>query len=570
MPRSKKTKRLFCPSCGKYKAYTSFNAGSEICVACTRRAVEANTEKVDPRIKAELAGRELARRRFEHFVRRVKPNYKYGWCHVDISHRLQTFMERVERGENPWLLIKMPPRHGKSEQVSRLFPSYVFGRHPEWEVIHTSYAQSLPEEFSREIRDRLRSPEYQALFPQTKLHVDFQSIDAWRVADGGGYTAAGVGGGIIGKGAHVLIIDDPVKNVEEADSQILRDSTWKWLTSVASTRLAPGGGVLIIMQCWHEDDVAGRVEQLLAAGHDGFQLEVVSYAALAETDEWLPLPQYDHLRPYAVEERKDAILVRRQGEALHPERYTAKYLNSQKGLLTDREWSALYQQKPIPDGGIMFRPEQFRLSPEAPNTAFFTPIVLQAWDFAISTKTTANWTVGTCGLLLPGDILEVVDIRRFRSGDDREIVNEIIGFAQAWFSKTLVVGVEDGQIWKSIKGDFEREQHAARGIALTELVPLTDKVARARPLQARFQRSRILFRQGLALYEQAKRELLRFPGTKDDDCVDSLAWLAQLALTVAPPAIVGVGRARTHPSWRDELSKEMLARVRGSLSHLSA
>lgn len=497
----------------------------------------------------------------------MKAHYQFGWVHLDIAYRLQKFMEAVERKENPWLLIKMPPRHGKSEPVSRLFPPFIFGRHPEWEIIHTSYAVSLPEEFSREIRDLLRTNEYRALFPQTELHPDFQSIDAWRVKKyGGGYVAAGVGGGIIGKGAHVLIIDDPVKNAEEADSQLVRDGTWKWLTSVASTRLAPGGGVLIIMQCWHEDDAAGRVEQILGR-EGGFNLEVVSYSALAEEDEWLPLPAYNHLVDRAKRAEPDKILIREKGEALHPERYTAKYLNSQKQLLTDREWSALYQQKPIPEGGLLFRPEQFMLS-DPPKPAFYNPVILQTWDFAISEKETANWTVGACGLLLPGDILYVCDMRRFRTGDNREITSEILGFAEAWRGPNMLVGVEDGQIWKAIRMDVERESQARRPFTLVELKPLTDKVARARPLQARFQRGRIQFAKGLVLFDQAKRELLGFPGMKDNDCVDALAWLAQLALTVSPPT-VRIGKQKKQESWRDQL-KTLARRQGGALSHLAA
>jgi hypothetical protein len=177
--------------------------------------------------------------------------------------------------------------------------------------------------------------------------------------------------------------------------------------------------------------------------------------------------------------------------------------------------------------------------------------------------------VGACGLLLPGDILEIVDIRRFRSDDDQEIAAEICGLAQAWFNSTISVGVEDGQIWKAIKKDVEREaQKAARAFALVELRPLTDKKARAKPLQARFQRGRISFRQGLTLYEQARRELLRFPGAKDDDCVDALAWLAQLALTVQPPQLRGVQKRAVRKSWRDELATQQRRGV--ALSHLAA
>ena len=149
--------------------------------------------------------------------------------------------------------------------------------------------------FSRKVRQLLREPTYKTAF-QTRLDPDSQSAEAWLTSDGGGYVAAGVGGGITGKGAHILLIDDPVKNREDAESQNNRDANWDWYTSTAYTRLAPGGGVLVILTRWHDDDLAGRL--LKAASEGGDHWEVVKYPALAEEDEEF----------------------REAGAALHPER----------------------------------------------------------------------------------------------------------------------------------------------------------------------------------------------------------------------------------------------------------
>ena len=200
----------------------------------------------DPSIQ-ELAKRTLARRGLLGFIQRFKPKYDAGWVHKDICRRLERFMKDVEDGKEPRLLLMMPVRHGKSEIASRHFAPWVLGKHPDWEIIAASGAQSLAMSFSRYIRDLVRDPSYQAVFPTMRLDPSSQSVENWNSTSGGGYLAAGIGTMITGRGAHILIIDDPVKDAEAADSQGQRDATWEWYMSTAYTRLAPGGGVLGIM-----------------------------------------------------------------------------------------------------------------------------------------------------------------------------------------------------------------------------------------------------------------------------------------------------------------------------------
>lgn len=195
----------------------------------------------------ELALRTLARRRFLPFVQRFRPKYLAGWVHEDICRRLERFMLDVEQGKEPRLLLMMPPRSGKSELGSRHFPPWVLGHHPDWEIIAASHTSSLTLSFSRYIRDLIRDPAYQALFPNMRLDPSSQSVENWNTLSGGGYLAAGVGTGITGRGAHILLLDDLVKDIEAADSVTIRENTWEWYASTAYTRLAPGGGVLGIM-----------------------------------------------------------------------------------------------------------------------------------------------------------------------------------------------------------------------------------------------------------------------------------------------------------------------------------
>jgi len=199
-----------------------------------------------------LAKRILARRRLLQFVQLTHGNYDAGWVHDDICRRLERFSADVAAKKSPRLMLLTAPRHGKSELASIRFPAWHLGQHPEHEIINVGYNLELPMIFSRKVRELARDSAYQSVFPGMELNPDSQSIEKWSTTKGGGFLAAGVGGGITGKGAHILIIDDPIKNQEEADSVEVRNKLLDWYQSTAYTRLAPGGGILLI-QCMTGD-----------------------------------------------------------------------------------------------------------------------------------------------------------------------------------------------------------------------------------------------------------------------------------------------------------------------------
>ena len=501
----------------------------------------------------ELAIRALCRRRLLPFVQRFRPKYLAGWVHEDICRRLERFVRAVEAGESPRLLLLLPPRSGKSELGSRNFPPWVLGQHPDWEIIAASHTQSLTLSFSRYVRDLVRDPAYKAIYPDLILDPASQSIENWNTLQGGGYMAAGVGTGISGRGCHILVIDDVVKDAEAADSVTIRENTWEWYISTAYTRLAPGGGVLGILTHWHEDDWAGRIQEVMKSG-EGDVFEVVKYPAINEEGDEYILPD-DTIKQFPPESDlppEGSRLTRLRGTAIHPARYTtAMMLKIKNNLVSSglkRVWNALYQQNPVPDDGAYFTKEMLRWYTHPPRREDM--FVYQAWDFAITEKNDSDWTVCCTLGQDEQDNLYVLHILRFRSGDGNAIVDDILD--QFELFKPDLIGFEDGQIWKSLTSQFTKRCEERRLYPSFEaLQPLTDKKVRAGPLKGRMQNGKVFIRQHQPWTEPFRQELMKFPSGTYLDQVDAAAWAVRLTLTKsAPKKRVPVGQK----SWKDKLN----------------
>ncbi len=198
-------------------------------------------------------------------------------------------------------MIFMPPRHGKSELGSRRFPAWYLGRNPGKSIIAASYNSDLATDFGREVRNIVNAPEYGCVF-ESSLSADSKAANRWHTDAGGIYVAAGVGTAVTGRGADIFLIDDPVKDREEADSEIKRQRVWDWYTSTAYTRLAPGGAIILIQTRWNEDDLGGRLLEAQEAGGDKWEV--------------LDLPA-----------------IRDDGSALWPDRYSVEALERIKAAI---------------------------------------------------------------------------------------------------------------------------------------------------------------------------------------------------------------------------------------------
>jgi predicted phage terminase large subunit-like protein len=310
----------------------------------------------------------IAQQRLLEFVRYNQPRYQVGWFHRELCAKLERFSADVAAQRSPRMLIAAPPRSGKSEIVSRRFPVWHLGRNPHHEVIVATYVQDFANRISRDSRN-VRDWAQQ-WWPTLAPKVNgTDGVEFWETQGGGNYKAAGVGGPIMGGGAHLLIIDDPYKNAKEANSFDIREDRWEWYTQTAYTRLAPGGGILMMATRWNDDDMSGRVIQQFEK-LEGW--EVVAYPALAEEDE----------------------LYRKAGEALHPERYNEEYLRRVQIIIGSRAFAALYQQRPSPAAGAMFLREwltrkRFSWDPQRP------PADKKYTEKAISVDATFKGSDGT-------------------------------------------------------------------------------------------------------------------------------------------------------------------------------
>lgn len=493
--------------------------------------------------RRELARRELAKNHLLPFIMRFNENYEPGWVHKDICEKLEWFSAAVAAKQSPRLMIFMPPRHGKSEIGSRSFPAWHLGRYPHHEFIGCSYGSDLANGFSRKVRDVVKDPAFQAVFPDCVVSKDSQSVEAWLTTKGGGYAAAGVGGPITGRGAHVLVIDDPIKNREAAESAANRESVWDWYTSTAYTRLAPGGGVLLILTRWHDDDLAGRLLKKMAEG-EGDEWVVVEYPAQAVNDE----------------------LFRKAGEPLHPERYDNEALERIKRAVGPRDWQALYQQNPTPDDGDYFNKDMFRWYgpqdiPPYSELNFYT-----AWDFAIGEKEQNDYSVGITVGVDKHDRTFVVDVQRGHWGT-MELVDKVLEVYKTW--RPAITGLERGHIEMTLRPFLEKRIREERltSFYIEELNPgKRDKVARARSIQGRMQQGLVYFRKNCNATAALVAEMMRFPNGIHDDCVDAMAWIGQmLSLLVRP-------REKAPPpkkSWKDKLNKYVRG-AGGRKNHLAS
>jgi predicted phage terminase large subunit-like protein len=425
--------------------------------------------------------------------------YTYAQYEAAEHHRLICEkLEAVERGEIDRLMIFMPPRHGKSELASKRFPAWYLGRNPDRQVIAASYNSDLATDFGRQVRNIFRDLRFQNTFPETTLAEDSQAANRWNTNHGGSYVAVGVGAAVTGRGAHVLLLDDLIKDREEADSENRRNLIWNWFTSTAYTRLMPGGAIVVIITRWHEDDIAGRLLEAEAKGGDKW--------------EKLILP---------------AIMS--DGTALWPERYNIDALNRIKRAIGPRDFSALYQQEPAPEEGTFFQRAWFKRHETPPPRVH----VYMTSDYAV-TEGDGDYTEhGVWGIDGTGRIHQL-DWWHGQTASD-EWIEQKLHMIRKW--KPICAFGEAGVIQKAIEPMLKRRMTETATRCRMEWLPsIHDKATRARAFQSRAAMGEVSLLDD-ERGERVLKQLLAFPAGKHDDAVDVCSMMG-LALDMAHPAIV--------------------------------
>jgi len=434
--------------------------------------------------------------------------YKDALHHRAIAHACETTIF----GKDGRLILTMPPRHGKSELASRRLPPFYSGHFPTGEVIFSTYSGDFAEDFGRKSREIIRSPEYSQVFPETKLKTDSQAATRLETTQGGILFFVGVGGALTGRGADVLLIDDPFKNREEAESETIRDSRWEWFTSTAYTRLMPGGRIIIIMTRWHEDDIVGRIMNPdYVDPEEAAQWNIINLPAIAEEDD---------------------PLKRKPGEALWPERYPASALERTRAVLSTTDWSALYQQKPSPDEGTYFLKEDLMTYTRGQLPARLK--MYGASDHALTKKQKRDASVlGCVGVDDDGIIYVLPDIYWDRCETDtmvQEMINLMLRHKPSfWWA-------EDEHIKKSIAPFLRKEQR--RQHAYTPVVGLTSSVdlqQRARPVQGMVSLGMVRFPKHAPWWARAQKEMLDFPNGTHDDFVSFMSLIGRGLEYLASP-----------------------------------
>ena len=423
-----------------------------------------------------------------------------------------------------FLMMFLPPRHGKSEIISRMLPAFLFGQDPDIRIFGTSYGQTLANDMSRDVQNIMLSDAYSQIFPNaslskigTRSETARRNIDQFNIVGRRGfYLGRGVGGGIMGKGADRIIIDDPFKSRKEAESETVRDSTWNWYKGTLRNRLQPGGKIILLNTRWYEDDLSGRILEYVKNEPNYDKWKVVSFPAIAEDSE--------HRHP--EDDRED-------GEALWPEFYDIKALSKLEAASGTYDWSALFQQRPAPAGGALIKRDWLNVIDSPPMYLKW----VRYWDLAVTKKTTADYTAsGQMAMDRDGNVYVRNFVREQQEWPTTKRAIAIIAVQEQ-----CPVGIEEVATQKGFVQSLLTEKSLSK-IDLRGYGVDSDKKTRALPWIARAEAGKFYIVRGKGVDDYID-ELVRFTGVEDkhDDQVDWTSGAYSMLAEYVEPEMVVIG-----------------------------
>jgi len=431
-----------------------------------------------------------ARNNLIDFEIATNPSYVPNWHHELIAKELENIEKNGDR-DYKILIVTVPPRSGKSQQCSIDFPAWFLGRNPTKEIITASYSAELAQDFGGKAREKINSDFFKVIFPEVRLREDEQAKGHWRTKQGGGYTAVGVGGPLTGRGAFLLLVDDPTKNREEAESEVTRKKILDWWQSTAFTRLEPKGVAILIQTRWHSEDLAGMI--LKNKELEG-RVKLINYPAISD------------------------------GKALWPERYDLKALEEIKNAIGPYDFTALYMGSPISSETQEFKPEWIKKIPDLQvqmmNTRKFLTI-----DTAMSKKSSADYT-GFCDNSVSSDNYWYLKAWRQRLSPE-ELIDQL--FTLHFTNRYEAIGIEKTTFTEGLRPYLDAEQRRRNHfLPIVELKHnQTAKEIRIRGLIPRYASGSIIHIEGAC--NDLEEELRSFPMSRFDDVSDATAYMLQLA-----------------------------------------
>ena len=443
-------------------------------------------ERAKVKLLLEMDRVERCKESFVFFAKQMWPIFISGKHHAIMADAF----ERVARGELKRLIINMPPRHTKSEFASYLLPSWFLGKYPEKKIIQTAHTAELAVGFGRKVRNLVSSEEYRKVF-DTVLSSDSKAAGRWNTDAGGDYFAIGVGGAVTGKGADLLIIDDPHSEQEaKQGNPAVFDNVYEWFTSGPRQRLQPGGAIIIVMTRWSKRDLTGQI--LKNAGKEGVdQWEIIDFPAIMPS-----------------------------GTPLWPAFWSKEALESLKAELPVAKWEAQYQQNPTSEEGAIIKREHWRIweKDHAPDCDY----IIQSWDTAFEKNNRADYSACTTWGVFDqvnqhGDLrANIILLDAFKGRlEFPELKKQALELYQEWEPDTLIVE-------KRAAGAPLIYEMRKMGIPLSEFTPGkgNDKISRVNAISDLFA-SGVVWCPETRWAEEVMDELASFPNGDHDDLVDS-------------------------------------------------
>ncbi len=455
----------------------------------------------------------------------AKEIYGEDWQEAKHIELLDNLLVRISKREFDRLVVNMPPRHGKTELVSKIFPFWYIGNFPKEKIMLVTYQNQFSQQYGKIVRELIS--EFGAKYFGIELNKRDASSKMLRIGKTNGTIYfVGAMGAITGRGANLIIIDDPIKNDREAMSLNRRESLWDWFKATVFTRLEPNGIMVIVMTRWHEDDLVGRIlkffntKEITKDGNINEKNRNVWYV--------LKLP--------AISTNESDALGRAIGEPLWQERFPLQTLWEIKQTLGDFWFSAIYQQEPKSTRGKIFDRSKFQyfeyhgnyIQYETKDKINFKKEIVflnqcrvfATVDLAIQSKETNDYTVAIVFAVSKDRRVFVLEVirERFDSAYHKELIQSIYS---KW--KPVLIGIESVQYQASLVKILRSE-----GFPIKELRPDRDKISRCLPMVAMMEAEMVFFNRYALWLETFEDELLNFPNGKNDDQVDAFAYIAQL------------------------------------------